>query len=183
LRKFATTGDLITNNWKENPNGEGYRRWLSARRRSDLLGLVDDTLAPRLAELNGRYAARYGARIEAEVRRIATQGMIDRAYMAGAGEFNDPALKAHLMAAAHARGPAGARAIMNAAVTGRIPASGRAEALDPEAVKEINSMDRAELMRRLQLVRSAYDQNILGDRQSTDKLAGVDRIGSSSEKV
>jgi hypothetical protein len=64
LRPFATVGDLVTNDWENNPNGEGYRRGLTARGRSDLLGLVDDTLAPRLAQLNARYAARYGARID-----------------------------------------------------------------------------------------------------------------------
>jgi hypothetical protein len=37
---------VIENNWKKNSNGESYRAWLTARRRSDLLGLVDGVLRP-----------------------------------------------------------------------------------------------------------------------------------------
>jgi hypothetical protein len=41
--------------------GEGYRRWLTTRGRSDLLGLVDNThSAETRAALNARYEATYG---------------------------------------------------------------------------------------------------------------------------
>jgi hypothetical protein len=70
LRQFATVGDLVSNDWEKNPKGEGYRRWLTARRRFDLLGLVYDTLAPRFAELNARYAARYGARNAEDMKEL-----------------------------------------------------------------------------------------------------------------
>ena len=73
-RQFATYGELVSNNWEKDQNGEGYRRWLTTRGRSDLLGLVDDTLAPRLAELNARYATRYGARLAGEPGGVSVPG-------------------------------------------------------------------------------------------------------------
>jgi hypothetical protein len=61
------------------------------------------------------------------------------------------------------RGASGAMAIMNGVGTGRLDKSGKAAQLDPEAVRDINSLDRAEVLRRIQIARTAYDQTILGE--------------------
>jgi hypothetical protein len=58
LRTFASYGGLVDNNWKENPNGEIYRRWLRARGRSDVQRLVDDTLRPQVDAINDNWAIR-----------------------------------------------------------------------------------------------------------------------------
>ena len=104
---------------------------------------------------------------EAEVRRITIQGLVNRAYAAGAGQFRDPALKSYLMSAAHMRGVSGAQAIMNPAATGQLEHA--SDQIDPENVTKLNSMPITKLMRRLQIVRNAYDQNILGDRPETEE--------------
>jgi hypothetical protein len=96
---------------------------------------------------------------ETEVRRIATQGLIDKAYQAGAAQFKNPAVKAFLMSLSHMRGPAAAKAMMNAAATGHLERA--ALRIEPENVEKINAMPIAKLMRRLEIVRNAYDQRFL----------------------
>ena len=100
---------------------------------------------------------------EEGVKGVAANGIIDRAIKAGSQQFNDLEVKAALMSLAHLRGPVGARAIMNAVGTGRLDKSGRAASLDPEAVRAINSMDRAEVMRRIQIARTTYDKAVHGE--------------------
>ena len=58
LDRFVSYGNLLENNWKENPNGDIYRRWLGARRRSDVQRLVDDTLRPQAEAIDRSWAAR-----------------------------------------------------------------------------------------------------------------------------
>jgi hypothetical protein len=60
MRGFASDGDLATNDWKENPNGEGYRQRVSAAGRSDVLGWADSVLAGRVQAVFNDFAARYG---------------------------------------------------------------------------------------------------------------------------
>lgn len=58
LERFVSHGNLIENNWKEQPNGEIYRRWLRARGRSDVQRLVDDTLRPQAEAIDRHWEAR-----------------------------------------------------------------------------------------------------------------------------
>jgi hypothetical protein len=99
---------------------------------------------------------------EAELHRIAAQGLVNRAIQAGSQQFSDPAIKAQVMSLAHMRGVSGGRAILNAIGTGRLDNSGSVEQLDPEAVKAINSMGRAEFMRRAEIARAVYDKVVHG---------------------
>jgi type VI secretion system secreted protein VgrG len=71
--------------------------------------------------------------------------------------------KLNLMSLAHMRGPAGAIAILNAADSGRLRLGVRgAESLDPEATNRLNSLTRAEAVRRIMVARTAYDQHVMG---------------------
>lgn len=99
---------------------------------------------------------------EEGVARLAAKGFVSRAIEAGSREFNNPRIKAQLMSLAHMRGPSGARAIMNAIGTGKLANSGRADALDPEAVKAINEMSTEEFLRRAEIARTRYDQIVHG---------------------
>jgi hypothetical protein len=47
VRAFASIGDMPTNNWKENSNGESYLQRIGAEGRSDVLDWARDFLAPR----------------------------------------------------------------------------------------------------------------------------------------
>ena len=51
-------GGLLENNWKEQPNGENYRRWPGARGRSDVQRLVDGVLRPQIDALNEEWRGR-----------------------------------------------------------------------------------------------------------------------------
>jgi len=99
---------------------------------------------------------------EEGVKRVATQGLLSRAVEAGSREFDNPQIKAQIMSLAHMRGPAGARAILNAVGTGQLANSGRADALDPAAVQAINGMNTGEFLRRVQIARTKYDQIVHG---------------------
>jgi hypothetical protein len=59
-RIFASSGDMPTNNWKENPNGEGYLQRLSAAGRSDVLDWTRTVLAPRVQSVFDEYSKKYG---------------------------------------------------------------------------------------------------------------------------
>lgn len=58
-RAFASSGDMPTNNWKENPNGEGYLQRLSAAGRSDVLDWARTVLAPRVQSVFDEYSKKY----------------------------------------------------------------------------------------------------------------------------
>jgi hypothetical protein len=58
LHQFASYGGLSENNWKEQPNGENYSRWLATRGRSDLLRTVTNILRPQIDALNEEWRAR-----------------------------------------------------------------------------------------------------------------------------
>ena len=55
---FRSDGGFVANDWTENPNGEGYRSRVEARR-PDLLGRLAD-LRARAQAVNADFAARYG---------------------------------------------------------------------------------------------------------------------------
>lgn len=58
-RLFASDGDMPSNNWKENPNGQSYVQRISAAGRSDLLEWTRDFLAPRVQRVFDDFAKRY----------------------------------------------------------------------------------------------------------------------------
>jgi len=58
-RIFASSGDMPTNNWKENPNGESYVQRLSAAGRSDVLDWARTVLAPRVQSVFDEYSKKY----------------------------------------------------------------------------------------------------------------------------
>jgi hypothetical protein len=57
---FSSDGDLITNDWKENPDGQSYRSRIAATRSPDLLGWAGSVLAPRIQTVFEEYSAKYG---------------------------------------------------------------------------------------------------------------------------
>lgn len=57
---FASHGDMPSNNWKETPDGQGYRSRISKEGRSDVLGWAATVLAPRIQAVNEDFAKRYG---------------------------------------------------------------------------------------------------------------------------
>lgn len=60
VRAFASSGDMLTNNWKENKDGQSYIQRIGAAGRSDVLGWARDFLAPRIDAVNADFAKRYG---------------------------------------------------------------------------------------------------------------------------
>lgn len=59
-RVFASDGDMPTNNWKENPNGESYVQRISAAGRSDVLDWARAVLAPRVQSVFTEFSKEYG---------------------------------------------------------------------------------------------------------------------------
>jgi hypothetical protein len=59
-RVFASSGNLVGNNWKENPNGESYVQRLSAAGRSDVLDWARTVLAPRVQSVFDEFSEKYG---------------------------------------------------------------------------------------------------------------------------
>lgn len=60
LVAFASDGDLVFNDWKESPNGEGYRSRIGAAGSPDLLDWARDVLAPRVQSVFNEFSSRYG---------------------------------------------------------------------------------------------------------------------------
>ena len=53
-------GDLIANDWKENPNGEDYQTRVAATRSPDLLRWAGDVLAPRIQSVFNEFSSKFG---------------------------------------------------------------------------------------------------------------------------
>jgi len=72
---FASVGDLLTNDWEANPNGEGYTAWDAAAGSSDFQGRILDTVSREIAEVNRNFSERYGwddpAKYDTESQRAA----------------------------------------------------------------------------------------------------------------
>jgi hypothetical protein len=60
FRLFASDGDMIGNNWEENPDGQEYIQRIRAEGRSDVLEWVRDFLAPRVQDVFDEYSEKYG---------------------------------------------------------------------------------------------------------------------------
>lgn len=60
FRVFASDGDMPTNNWKENPNGESYVQRIGAAGRSDVLDWARTVLAPRVQRVFTEFSDKYG---------------------------------------------------------------------------------------------------------------------------
>ena len=60
FRAFKSDGNMPTNNWKEQPNGQGYVQGIGAAGRSDVLGWARDFLAPRVQAVFDDFSTRYG---------------------------------------------------------------------------------------------------------------------------
>jgi hypothetical protein len=58
--RFKADGNLVTNNWKEQPNGEGYRRGISEAGRSDLLRWAEDLYGPEVERIRQEFGQKYG---------------------------------------------------------------------------------------------------------------------------
>lgn len=56
---FASDGNLVTNDWKENPDGQSYRHGASAAGRSDVLQWAAGVLAPRVQAVFDDFSKRY----------------------------------------------------------------------------------------------------------------------------
>ena len=57
---FASDGDMPTNKWQENPDGQSYIHRASAAGRSDVLLWTRDVLAPRVQQVFDDFSQRYG---------------------------------------------------------------------------------------------------------------------------
>lgn len=57
---FKSSGNLVFNDWKENPNGEYYLERASASGRPDVLEWARNVLAPRVQSVYEEYSAKFG---------------------------------------------------------------------------------------------------------------------------
>jgi hypothetical protein len=67
LEYFASSGDLLMNDWKGNPNGQDYVRILQEGGRSDVLDLVQNVLAPKIRRVDEEYATKHGFRLGPDI--------------------------------------------------------------------------------------------------------------------
>ena len=56
---FGADGNLVSNDWKGDQNGEGFERQVSATGRSDILGWSRAVLAPRIYAVLKDFSDRY----------------------------------------------------------------------------------------------------------------------------
>lgn len=59
-RAFASDGNLVTNDWKANPDGQEYVQRVGAEGRSDVLKWAADNLAPRIEKVFADFSEKYG---------------------------------------------------------------------------------------------------------------------------
>ena len=91
-RVFASDGDLRTNDWKANPNGEDYRSRLGASRRPDVLRYLSDVLAPKVEAVDEGFAKEHGLardrRLEKALRQLHEIDDVGRPTRATGGAVN-----------------------------------------------------------------------------------------------
>jgi hypothetical protein len=94
FRVFGSDGDLVSNNWRANPNGQDYIQRISSAGRSDVLEYISDFLAPRVEAFDKSFAAKYGLKrnedLEKQIRNLkqvreqkSTGGFVSNAYKNG----------------------------------------------------------------------------------------------------
>jgi hypothetical protein len=59
VRSFASGGNFVTDDWKDNPNGQGYVQGPSAAGRPDVFGWAAGVLAPRVQAVFEDFSQRY----------------------------------------------------------------------------------------------------------------------------
>ena len=99
VRVFASDGDMPTNNWKENPNGQTYVQGIRSEGRPDVLDWARAVLAPRVDAVFRDFADRYSWGDPGEVRFSAQR---DGAGRQGAGRAAPGSLAAPERAAQEA---------------------------------------------------------------------------------
>jgi hypothetical protein len=72
--RFASDGNLLTNDWKENPDGQAYRSRIVSAGRSDVLGWAESVLAPQIQAVHDDFSARYGWGQEGQGRTLSQSG-------------------------------------------------------------------------------------------------------------
>lgn len=80
---FKSDGKLLTNTWRENPNGESYRQRISASRRPDVLGFARSVLAPAIQATFEDFSERYGWGNPGQLR-FSRAGLAEPAGRSGA---------------------------------------------------------------------------------------------------
>lgn len=109
-RAFASDGNLVSNNWLERPNGEGYIRRIGSSGRSDVLEYISDFLAPRVEAFDRAFAAKHGLKrneaLEGQIRNAKdltvdyAQGGSVRGFAQG-GQVATPSLPDQVSNVAH----------------------------------------------------------------------------------
>jgi hypothetical protein len=87
---FASDGDLRTNNWKENPDGQGYVARVGEAGRSDVLEWAQSVLAPRVQAVFDDFSQRYGWGDPGQPGRAGRAGGGAFAQVAGGGNGPPP---------------------------------------------------------------------------------------------
>jgi hypothetical protein len=83
VRVFASSGDMPTNKWKENPDGQTYVQRIRAEGRPDVLDWARTVLAPRVQRVFDEYSEKYGWGDPGELR------FSERSAQAGSAESAD----------------------------------------------------------------------------------------------
>jgi hypothetical protein len=90
VRVFASSGDMPTNDWKANPNGQTYVQRISAAGRSDVLDWARSVLAPRVQRVFEQFAEKYQwgdpGRIQFSQRARSDEAGAGRDRVLGQGE-------------------------------------------------------------------------------------------------
>jgi hypothetical protein len=82
-RTFGSDGNLVGNNWKENPNGEDYIRRLRAAGRPDVLHYVSTVLAPRVEAVDGAFAQKHGLKTDPRVEQAIRNAHVEPSSPSG----------------------------------------------------------------------------------------------------
>ena len=89
-RVFASSGDMPTNNWKENQNGESYVQRIGAEGRSDVLDWARAYLAPRVQRVFNDFSERYDWGDAGEIKFSTRDGGREGGRSAADGSIQAP---------------------------------------------------------------------------------------------